>query len=504
MKVLCHGLAGSSSLDWYRSLAKAYMAMNYNVIAVDWARYAFSGYVKAISMTQKIGSSIGELIINVTKIFDVPVEDIHIIGHSLGGHIAGFSGKYIYNNLAKKIGRITGLDPAGPLYNYVPNTKRLSTEDALFVDILHTNAGVLGILPSIGHMDFYPDGGIYQNTCEPSESECSHNIVLSYFIRSVGYNIFEAVLCDSYVNFTMGYCKDNYKSFMGDGCQFTVRVLMETQADEVSQDHVKFYLSNNVHSSEQFFTGNYSHLSINTTNDVKIVCHGWLANISITNDAKTQYNIRGGVNIIGVDWSHHALDSYLQTTQKIESVGYYIALLITDISKKLGISLSQFHAISPSLGAHLVAFAGQHVQKISGEKIGRITALDPTSILFQGKDIDQRLSDDDADFVDVIHTDSIVGFRESIGHVDYYPNGGGMQNGCGTSQNGCSHSRAAIYFYESINDNGFVAVACSSKTDFNNGRCDGNEKIIMGENVDRNARGDFYLKTASSSPFALG
>lgn len=82
-----------------------------------------------------------------------------------------FSGKYVLNKQNEKLGRITGLDPAGPLYNYLPKNKRLCHEDALLVDILHTNAGILGILPSIGHMDFYPDGGVYQNKCEIAESK---------------------------------------------------------------------------------------------------------------------------------------------------------------------------------------------------------------------------------------------------------------------------------------------------------------------------------------------
>lgn len=53
--------------------------------------------------------------------------------------------------------------------------------------------------------------------------ECSHNMVLQYFMDSIGRNKFEAILCNSYINFTMGYCSNNTRSFMGDGCQFTVK-----------------------------------------------------------------------------------------------------------------------------------------------------------------------------------------------------------------------------------------------------------------------------------------
>lgn len=95
IKILCHGLAASSSIDWYKSIAKSYIAMDYNIFAIDWAPYAFMGYMKAISVVQDIGFLLGEFIINVTKSFAIRPKDVHIIAHSLGAHIAGFSGKYI-------------------------------------------------------------------------------------------------------------------------------------------------------------------------------------------------------------------------------------------------------------------------------------------------------------------------------------------------------------------------------------------------------------------------
>lgn len=40
------------------------------------------------------------------------LDDVHIVGHSLGSHIAG----YVGTNLTGSIGRITGLDPAEPYF----------------------------------------------------------------------------------------------------------------------------------------------------------------------------------------------------------------------------------------------------------------------------------------------------------------------------------------------------------------------------------------------------
>ena len=66
--------------------------------------------------------------------------DFHIIGFSLGAHVAGFAGKMIKSNGRKrKIGRITGLDPANPGFNYDSPLVRLDKSDAKFVDIIHTD-----------------------------------------------------------------------------------------------------------------------------------------------------------------------------------------------------------------------------------------------------------------------------------------------------------------------------------------------------------------------------
>lgn len=56
--------------------------------------------------------------------------------------------------------RVTGLDCAFPLFFPAVTVRRLSTEDALFVDTIHTDSKRLGLPLSEGHANFWPNGGL--------------------------------------------------------------------------------------------------------------------------------------------------------------------------------------------------------------------------------------------------------------------------------------------------------------------------------------------------------
>ncbi len=69
--------------------------------------------------------------------------------------------------------RVTGLDPAGPgfyilnkLYPAVVVPEHLSADSARFVDVIHTNGGYFGGSVSTGTVDFWPNGGQFQQGCQ--------------------------------------------------------------------------------------------------------------------------------------------------------------------------------------------------------------------------------------------------------------------------------------------------------------------------------------------------
>lgn len=92
--------------------------------------------------------------------------------------------------------------------------------------------------------------------------------------------------------------------------------------------------------------------------------------------------------------------------------------------------------------------------------------------------MDERLADSDADIVEVIHTNAgIFGFKQPLGTIDYYPNGGISQPGCFIWSVGCSHQRSHAFFIESIYNPKFYASKCDSFENLQQDNCTGVSEI---------------------------
>lgn len=140
----------------------AYM---YQYTAVNWASIASSAfYFSSAAHTREVGRYTAELIDYLHQKRGASLRSIHIIGHSLGAHAAGYAGSYTNGQIA----RISGLDPALPGFEVTSGPEnRLDPSDAVFVDVIHTCGGVLGFYEPVGHVDFYPNGGV------PSQPGCN-------------------------------------------------------------------------------------------------------------------------------------------------------------------------------------------------------------------------------------------------------------------------------------------------------------------------------------------
>lgn len=102
------------------------------------------------------------------------MNEVHIIGHSLGAHIAGGVGLYFNGTL----GRVTGLDPALPLFT-PKSIDGLQAESAVFVDVIHTDYPIFGDITPRGTIDFYPNYGLTpQKGCDKLDLLAASKLLL--------------------------------------------------------------------------------------------------------------------------------------------------------------------------------------------------------------------------------------------------------------------------------------------------------------------------------------
>lgn len=224
-KVMIHGFGSDCSHIWIYEMRSALMAVEEaNVICVDWGNGAsLPNYVKATANTRLVGKQLALLIKGLMEHTGMSLRNMHLIGFSLGAHVAGFAGAELGN-----LSRITGLDPAGPLFESQDPRARLDQTDADFVDVIHSNGenlilGGLGSWQPMGHVDFYPNGGRMQKGCSnifvgavsdiiwssavEGRSLCNHRRAYKFFTDSVSPRChFPAFPCDSYDHFLSGEC----------------------------------------------------------------------------------------------------------------------------------------------------------------------------------------------------------------------------------------------------------------------------------------------------------
>ncbi|XP_041975300.1 pancreatic lipase-related protein 2-like [Aricia agestis] len=243
-------------------------------------------------------------------------------------------------------------------------------------------------------------------------------------------------------------------------------------------------------------------------NKVKVLAHGWLNNGDgpMPESIREAYLNISDVNIIVVDWGKAAMVNYISASYNVAEVGRILTNFLNFLIEE-GVSMNDVHLIGHSLGAHVVGIAGAYVKK---GPIDTITGLDPALPLFYFSDKNSRLDRHDARHVEVIHTcGGYLGFSDPLGHIDFYPNGGTRQPGCGIDYRGlCAHNRAHMYFAESIvSAVPFTAVRCRNYDElYYTGSCEGTgETLIMGGfDIHYGKDGIYYLRTNDKKPYALG
>ncbi|XP_047985583.1 endothelial lipase-like isoform X2 [Leguminivora glycinivorella] len=187
-----HGWLSDGHTELNKLLTKAFLEdADVNVIVLDWSGLSKLGYITAKESVPKVGRMYGDFIYWLHQTFYMSLQNIHLVGHSLGAHLVGNAGR----ELKGAAQRITGLDPAGPLWYF--DRRRLSQIDAHYVEAIHTNAFMAGYPKPLGHSDHYPNGGSFMPGCYFFDLACHHFRSYKYMAASIEHNKFVARQCSN-------------------------------------------------------------------------------------------------------------------------------------------------------------------------------------------------------------------------------------------------------------------------------------------------------------------
>ncbi|XP_054708915.1 pancreatic lipase-related protein 2-like [Uloborus diversus] len=228
VKFIVHGFMDSELYGpWMLAMKDEFLVNgDYNVIIVDWSGGNKPPYYQATANTRVVGAEVALMVQTLEKYKGIKREDCHIIGHSLGSHIAGYAGARL-----KTLGRITGCDPAEPYFQNMPPSVRLDPTDADFIDVIHSDATDImfigfGMSHQVGHVDFYPNSGRNQPGCKTDKFKsfitqglnegsrrfvsCNHQRSLDFMHHTINYKKRTPVgyECTDWKDFLDGKCAE--------------------------------------------------------------------------------------------------------------------------------------------------------------------------------------------------------------------------------------------------------------------------------------------------------
>ncbi|XP_055844927.1 vitellogenin-1-like [Episyrphus balteatus] len=154
---------------------------------------------------EEAGKMVGQAIVNMTEI--VPYYNIHLIGHSVGAHVAGAAARYFAQEKNIQLRRVTGLDPSQIFTGEQHMESKLNRGVADFVDVIHTTSYGAGS-DSNGDVDFYPSG---PGSIPPGSTNIVDAMLkaIRYYAETVmpgGERSFMAVGCNSLKNYNKHRC----------------------------------------------------------------------------------------------------------------------------------------------------------------------------------------------------------------------------------------------------------------------------------------------------------
>ncbi|KAF6025030.1 hypothetical protein EB796_016647 [Bugula neritina] len=210
---IIHGWNGGNVEGWVKKMIDALLKKeDANIFSVNWETWAKTpNYLEAQKKADDAGDRLSSFIKSLERKTGTSRTRMHLIGHSLGGQVAGFAGEKLQS---PKVARITGLDTSGIGFGCLFSNKNcLDPSDAEFVDEIHS---LISALPK-GHADFYPMPKDPLQVLIDTKLVKAHNLAIDYFIQSIkaGQCAFKSHQCSSHLSFYNGKCRNTNENRVG-------------------------------------------------------------------------------------------------------------------------------------------------------------------------------------------------------------------------------------------------------------------------------------------------
>lgn len=166
-----------------------------------------------VKFIDAITTRIADNVIALFKAGQAPAS-FEMVGFSIGAQYAGYVGRKVNSRSSGNytLPRIVGLEPSNELF---VASQKLGPSDATFVMTIHTGAA-LSDPKVLGHVAFFPNGGITQPMCNRrlffityNDAACSHGQVQFFWIEAVttkSATVFPARKCNNDTEFYNRQC----------------------------------------------------------------------------------------------------------------------------------------------------------------------------------------------------------------------------------------------------------------------------------------------------------
>lgn len=116
LKVIVHGLNNNGNTPMNPLITSAFLAvMDCNVIVVDWRGAANAGYNTAANAVPSVGQHLGDFITWLIRNGGGNMNQVHLVGFSLGAHVVGNAGRRV----GGQVSRVTGMVPCSLIDTFI-------------------------------------------------------------------------------------------------------------------------------------------------------------------------------------------------------------------------------------------------------------------------------------------------------------------------------------------------------------------------------------------------